>query len=83
MSVQYIAKSGKCQKGRYILKTSFCKTRKAIYNTDVVNWHNSYVFCQAEKRNFLGFLCLAAPVPVIPCFTRLVYPACKSGKGSS
>ena len=44
---------------------------------------NSYVFCQAEKRNFLGFLCLAAPVPVIPCFTRLVYPACKSGKGSS
>lgn len=44
MSVQYIAKSGKCQKGRYILKTSFCKTRKAIYNTDVVNWHNSFLF---------------------------------------
>ena len=50
MSVQYIAKSGKCQKGRYILKTSFCKTRKAIYNTDVVNWHNSFLFGTTGSR---------------------------------
>jgi len=44
---------------------------------------NSYVFCQAEKRNFLVFSLLGRSRPCDPCFTRLFYPACKSGKGSS
>ena len=44
---------------------------------------NSYVFCQAEEQNFLVFSALTAPVPVIPCFTYLCYPARKEGAGIS
>ena len=43
---------------------------------------NSYVFCQAEKRNFLVFLCLTAPVPVNPCLHPCLIPLVRRGQAA-
>ena len=44
---------------------------------------NSYVFCQAEEQNFLVFSAYARSRPFNPCFTYLLYPACKAETGFS
>ena len=44
---------------------------------------NSYVFCQAEKQNFLVFSAYARSRPFNLCFTYLLYPAREAGAGSS
>ena len=43
---------------------------------------NSYVFCQAEKRNFLVFLCLTAPAPVNPCLHPCLIPLVRRGQAA-
>ena len=44
---------------------------------------NSYVFCQAEEQNFLVFSAYDRSRPFNPCFTYLLYPACKAETGFS
>ena len=57
------------------------RTSVSIFGLQVCK-QSSYVFCQAEKRNFLVFLCLTAPAPVNPCLHPCLIPLVRRGQAA-